>query len=148
LNTTTEQQLENMTENNEDQETEDDSFLQEMIQFQKNPVNLNIADEATLKELRLLSAIQIANLLSYRDVLGELLSIYELQAVPGWDVQTILKLRPFITVTTAFSLRETLSERFRDGEHTLLLRASQVVESSKGYLIDSSQGTNYYLFPP
>jgi hypothetical protein len=148
LNTTTEQQLENITENNEDQETEDDSFLQAMIQFQKNPVNLNIADEATLKELRLLSAIQIANLLSYRDVLGELLSIYELQAVPGWDVQTILKLRPFITVTTAFSLGETLSERFRDGEHTMLLRASQVVESSKGYLIDSSQATNYYLGSP
>ncbi|MEO5984025.1 MAG: helix-hairpin-helix domain-containing protein [Ferruginibacter sp.] len=148
LNSSAEQQLENITENNEDQETEDDSFLQEMIQFKKNPINLNTADEATLKEFRLLSAIQVANFISYRDVLGELLSVYELQAVPGWDIQTILKLRPFITVTTQFSLLETFSERFRGGEHTLILRVSQIAESSKGYLIDSSQATNYYLGSP
>ena len=36
-----EQQLEAITENNEDVETEDDSFLQTMRQYFKNPINLN-----------------------------------------------------------------------------------------------------------
>src|SRR5687768_7871345 len=93
LNTTVEQQLENITENNEDIETEDDSYLQELAQFYKNPVNLNTADETVLKELRLLNAIQIQNFLTYREVLGDIVNIYELQAIPEWDINTILKLK-------------------------------------------------------
>ena len=58
-----EQQLEAVTENNEDAETEDDSFLQAMQQFLKQPVNLNTADETLLKELVLLSPIQIKNII-------------------------------------------------------------------------------------
>ena len=34
-NSNVEQQLENITENNADLETEDDSYLQEMLQYQK-----------------------------------------------------------------------------------------------------------------
>ncbi|MEJ7625345.1 MAG: helix-hairpin-helix domain-containing protein [Ferruginibacter sp.] len=148
LNTTTEQQLENITENNEDIETEDDSYLQDLVQFLKDPVNLNSADETLLKELRLLSAIQIQNLISYRQVLGKLVNIYELQAIPGWDVQTILKIRPYVSVSNALSLGATLQQRFRDGENSLLVRVSQVLEDQKGFLIDSTQATNYYYGSP
>ena len=41
VTTNTEQQLENITENNEDLETEDDSYIQQMVQYIKNPINLN-----------------------------------------------------------------------------------------------------------
>lgn len=148
LGSTTEQQLENITENNEDLETEDDSYLQDLVQFQKNLLNLNTADEASLIELKLLSPIQIRNLLAYRELLGKLISIYELQAIPTWDIQTISKLRPYVTVSTVLSLKSTLSQRFRDGEHTLLFRSSQVAEASRGYLIDSSVANNYYMGSP
>ncbi|MBL0144816.1 MAG: helix-hairpin-helix domain-containing protein [Chitinophagaceae bacterium] len=88
---TTEQQIENVTANNEDNETEDDSYLQQMQHFIKNPVNLNTADEAELKELIVLSPLQIASLVSYRKLLGNLISIYELQSVPGWDLELYKK---------------------------------------------------------
>ena len=45
--TTTEQQMEAITENNEDTETQDDTFLQSLQQFLKSPVNLNYADATT-----------------------------------------------------------------------------------------------------
>ncbi|MEO6406556.1 MAG: helix-hairpin-helix domain-containing protein [Ferruginibacter sp.] len=143
-----EQQLENITENNEDVETEDDSFLQEMAQFQRNPVNINTADEVLLKELRVLSPMQIQNLISYRSLLGKLLNIYELQAIPGWDLNTIRKVRPYITVSNDPGLFATIGTRLTEGENTLLVRVSQTLERSRGYLLDSSTTKNFYPGSP
>ena len=66
-----EQQLENLTDADQG-ETEDDSYLQQLEHFRKNPVNLNIADVNELRELRILTDLQIANLISYRSLFGNL----------------------------------------------------------------------------
>ena len=147
-NTTVEQQLENITENNEDAETEDDSYLQQLSQFQGNPVNLNDANENLLKELRLLSPMQVQNFLSYRAVMGKLISLYELQAVPGWDLSTIHKLMPFVMVSDNPVFVETIGSRLKDGGHQILLRVSQTLEKSKGYQLDSSEAKNFYPGSP
>jgi hypothetical protein len=136
-----EQQLENLADADQ-AETEDDSYLQQLEQFRKNPVNINIADATELKELRLLTDLQIENLISYRRLLGQLINIYELQAVPAWDVITIRKLLPFIIVASSSSVKEEFGHRFRDGEHSLLLRISQVPERSVGF-DKSAPGTKY-----
>jgi hypothetical protein len=93
-----EQQLENLTEANDDVITEDDAWLQEMHHFAKDPLNLNYADAGLLQQLGVLTPLQISNLLSYRKLFGKLISIYELQAIPGWDVNTIRRLKPYITI--------------------------------------------------
>jgi hypothetical protein len=146
--TITEQQLENITENNEDLETEDDSYLQQMIQYIKNPVNLNTADAAELNLLRVLTPIQVQNFILYRNLVGKLADLYELQAVPGWDIRTIQKIRPYISVSLQVSIANTFGNRMRGGDHSILIRASQVPERSKGYLIDSSTATNFYPGSP
>lgn len=138
---TTEQQLENQTDADQG-ETEDDAYLQELEQFRKNPINLNTADADELKQLRIVTDLQIANLISYRNLLGKLIHVYELQAVPSWDVNTIRKLLPFITTATALSLAEEASKRFSGGEHSLLLRVSQVLEKAEGF-DQSTPGTKY-----
>jgi hypothetical protein len=148
VTTNTEQQLENITENNEDQETEDDSYLQQMIQFIKNPVELNEADVTDLNQLRILTPIQIQNFILYRNLVGKLIDVYELQAVPGWDIATIQKIRPYISVSTQVSVISTLKTRLKKGDHIILCRLSQVPERSKGYLIDSSTATNFYPGSP
>ncbi len=79
---TTEQQLENLTDIDQN-ETEDDSYLQQLEHFKKHPLNLNDADANELKELIFLTDLQIDNLLSYRNLLGKLISIYELQSIPA-----------------------------------------------------------------
>ncbi|MBK8610130.1 MAG: helix-hairpin-helix domain-containing protein [Chitinophagaceae bacterium] len=144
VTTSTEQQLENMTENNDDVETEDDSYLQQMVQFIANPINLNTADAAEISRLRILSPMQIRYFISYRSLVGNLVDVYELQAVPGWDISTIQKIRPYINVSMSVSAAAAISTRIRNGDHQVLIRASQVLEKSKGYLIDSSTATNFY----
>ena len=148
VNTNTEQQLENITANNEDIETEDDSYLQQLVQFQKTPVNLNTADESLLKELRFLNPMQIQNLVKYRAVLGKLINIYELQALPGWDIATIQKIRPYITVSSEETLFDAVSTRLKNGDQNILIRVIQTIEKAKGYLSDSVAATNFYPGSP
>lgn len=137
----TEQQLENLTDA-EQVETEDDSYLLQLEHFRKNPINLNIADISELRELKILTDLQIVNLISYRRLFGKFISIYELQAIPTWDVSTLLKLLPFITIASPGSLKDDLALRFKNGEHSLLLRFAQVIEQGRGY-DKSTTGTKY-----
>jgi len=148
LPSNTEQQLEQMAANNADTETEDDMNLQQMAAFIKDPINLNEADAALLQQLHLLTALQIQYFLAYRELVGKLIDIYELQAVPGWDMETIHKIRPYISVSIPVNVAASLKMRLRKGEHVVLLRATQVLEKARGYLIDPAAGTNYYLGSP
>jgi hypothetical protein len=146
--TIVEQHLEDLTEGNEDVETEDDGYLQEMQHFLKEPINLNYADAGLLKELKLLNALQINNLLSYRKLLGNFLTVYELQAIPGWNLDVIRRIRPFITIAEKTAVFQSLNKRFKNGNSTLLFRAAQTLEKSKGYLLDRSTANNFYPGSP
>jgi Helix-hairpin-helix motif len=143
-NSNTEQQFENITDNGDDNETEDDSYIQQLYNYQKNPINLNYADEAEIKNLRILNPIQIKNLISYRNYLGLFINIYELQAIPAWDVATIQKIKPYITIEKNVDLLSSFKQRLSGGDHTILLRATQTLEKSKGYLIDANAGKSFY----
>ncbi len=142
---TTEQQLENLTDASE-VETEDDTFLQDLEQFKKTPLNINTADAEELKQLRIVNDLQISNLISYRNVLGSLVSIYELQAVPTWDIVMIRRLMPFITASIPLSFKEEAGKRFTNGEHSLLFRATQIIEKSDGF-DNTTSGTKYLGSP-
>ena len=142
-----EQQLENTTAGNGDVEIEDDSWLQQMEHFKNHPIDLNEVGEDRLKELQLLTPIQIQQLLSYRKLCNAFISIYELQAVPGWDIATIRKIRPFISVSDHTPTVKLLGARTDHGDHSVLIRLSQTLERSKGYHPDSST-TNFYPGSP
>jgi DNA uptake protein ComE-like DNA-binding protein len=146
VNTTTEQQLENLTEATE-METEDDSYLQQYQEFRIHPLNLNAADEADLKDFLFLSSLQVQQLLLYRQQLGRLISLYELQAVPGWDVETIRRLRPYVYVGRVLSVKEDMAQRFANGNHTLLARYSQYLEKQNGFIAKDSTGPKYLGSP-
>ena len=63
-----------------------------------NPLDINQASGEELKELLFLSDIQINALITYRTQLGDLLDLYELQAVPSWDLPTIRQALPYFTI--------------------------------------------------
>lgn len=148
ITSNTEQQLENITENNEDLETEDDSYQQQMMQYLKEPIELNTADANELNQLRILTPMQVQNFILYRKLAGKLLDVYELQAVPGWDISIIQKIRPYISVSMQVSAIDAVKQRLKKGDHSVLMRVSQVLERSKGYLIDSSMALNFYPGSP
>ncbi|MDQ3276760.1 MAG: helix-hairpin-helix domain-containing protein, partial [Bacteroidota bacterium] len=133
----TEQQVENLG----DEAIEDDALLQQLAFYQKHPLHLNEAGAEELSLLRLLTGLQIQSFLRYRSVFGNLLSIYELQAVPGFDLVTIQKILPFVTVLGSQRIGESLKERLRSGDRFALFRISRVLENAKGY--DRGLRTHY-----
>ncbi|HUM65514.1 MAG TPA: hypothetical protein PLV32_06715, partial [Chitinophagaceae bacterium] len=135
---TAEQQLENLADA-EEGETEDDSWLQQLELFKSNPLNLNTAEMQELRDLRILTDLQIANLILYRRIFGKIIHIYELQAIPTWDIQTIRKLLPFISIESPISVREDIADWFVGGTHGLLLRVSQLLEKQKGFKKNSNR---------
>lgn len=142
-----EQQLENETALNADAEIDDDSYVQQMLHYLKHPINLNDNDPG-LNALLILSPLQINNFNSYKKIFGPFLSIYELQAIPGWDINLINRILPYVFVGSVNSITQTVKQRFYNGEHSLLFRVSQVVEKSKGYKSNDTTRKNYYLGSP
>ena len=141
----TEQQLENLTDADQG-ETEDDSYVVQLQYFKKHPINLNEADANDLKELFFLTDLQIESLISYRSLLGKFISIYELQAIPAWDVGTIRKILQFVTVDNSIPALEDFRKRFAKGDHGLLFRFSEVMERSTGYQTTKYLGGRQRLF--
>jgi len=136
-------QLEAIVEK-KDAEPDDDSFLVDLEYFRIHHLNMNLATAEELLQLHIPNFLQIRNFLSYRQMLGPLLSIYELQAVPGWDIETINKLLPYITVEKNESPFNSIKERWKDGNASFLFRTSQVLEKSKGYEVQNKPDASRY----
>jgi hypothetical protein len=110
--------------------------------YTKHPLNLNIAKAEELRHLHLLTDLQIDEFLRYRKLLGKLISIYELQTIPAWDLITISNLLPYIKLTV------TADADFfnnRNIDQSLKLELYRTIEKSKGY--DTSI-TNHFLGNP
>lgn len=139
----TEQQLENTTETT-NADIKDESLLLQLDEYRKHPLDINQAGADELNALHLLSALQVEQLLSYRRLLGKLLSLYELQAVPGWDIATIRRLLPFVMIGDGTTLPENLRAHWKDGDHTFTLRGGRVLEKAKAYDAPAATDTPYY----
>lgn len=112
------------------------------------PLDLNQAREEELKSLFILSEPQIQSFYRYLDRNGKLLSIYELQAIPGWDLETIHRLLPFVTVkSTSFQEdNRSLLQRIQEsGKGMFLQRYERVLEKRAGYLPRSDTVLPAYL---
>ncbi|HRG25983.1 MAG TPA: helix-hairpin-helix domain-containing protein, partial [Chitinophagaceae bacterium] len=127
-----EQQLENLAAETET-ETEDDQPLQELEYLGRHPLNLNEAGADELRQLPLLTDIQINSFINYRRINGKLVHLLELQAVPGWDLTMIRQLLPYLRIGAVMTLAEETGQRFRQGDHQLLVRVGQVLEKGAEY---------------
>ncbi len=126
----------------------DDSYDLVLDYFSRHPLNINSADEEELNRLQILEVLQVKNFISYRKLLGSLISIHELQAVPGWDLETIRRILPYIVVSRDESIYSAFKQRWRGGESDMLIRASEVIEKSKGYERPVDTGASYYEGSP
>ncbi|MGQ0828221.1 MAG: helix-hairpin-helix domain-containing protein [Bacteroidota bacterium] len=135
------QQLENIAENTESEDTDYSNLLDGLMYYKEHPINLNYTDKEELQEIQLLNDIQINNLLSHIERNGKLITVYELQGIDGFDRQTIQKLLPYIRVTDNFnSPHFSMNEMFRNGQNILILRYGQTLEKQKGFAaIDSAE---------
>lgn len=114
-----------------------EDLYESLLQLYTHPLDLNIATRDLLSSLYILSEAQINSFVDYRNTNGRLLSIYELQAIPGFDIPTIQKLLPFVTVYdngNASDTRSLWKRILTERNNTLLLRYDQTLEKKKGFL--------------
>lgn len=127
-----EEQLESLVAN-EQEGIEDDQYILALEQFRKQPIDLNKADMESLKLLGVFTELQLENFISYRQLLGSFIDKYELQAIPGWDLVTIKKILPYITVNSMVDYYDEISKRLRRGDHSILLRCAQQFPEASGF---------------
>jgi hypothetical protein len=101
--------------------------------IRSHPINLNSTTSAKLKQLVFLSPLQINNLLRHLEVNGKLLDLAELQSIDGFDLLTIGRLVPFVTIGKVEVTKLTL-KGIRDlGTNDLMIRYGRVLEVPKGF---------------
>lgn len=115
-------------------------LYENLLQLRSHPLDLNSASADQLRSLFVLSESQIGGILDYRERAGRLLSIYELQNVPGLDPITISRLEPFVMVSESSLAEKNLFHRITDFNNSyLILRHQRTIELRKGFRSISNQ---------
>lgn len=132
-----------ITDIESDDQTDWTVFTDVLQDLQEKPLNLNTATKEELLLLPGMTAILVNNLTAYIQEFGNLTSIFELQAVSGFDAEVFNKIRPYIIVRetrsadispgTLHPAGPPLREVLRESRHELLLRFVSLLEEQKGY---------------
>jgi hypothetical protein len=135
------QRLENIAEETQVEDADYSTLLDALNQFKAHPINLNNSSVEELQQLSLLNDIQINNLLTHIRKNGKLITIYELQSINGFDLQTIKKILPYVRVSDNFtSAHFSVKQMFKDGQHELTFRYARIIEDQTGFsAIDSAK---------
>jgi hypothetical protein len=113
-----------------------EELYETLLLFYTQPLDLNRASREELQSLHLLSHQQIDALITHRERNGSLLSLYELQAIPGWDLETIQQLLSFVQVQDRGlegDSRSLLEQVLSSGTRFALLRWEQTPERQAGF---------------
>ncbi len=124
----------------QDEDISYEDLYESLLLFYTNPLNLNSAEKAELASLYILSPAQINAFFEYRENVGKLISLYELQAIPEWDVPTIRDLLPFVSITEIQDSRPFMTRLLNEENNYLLLRYTRTLQESEGYQREDDSG--------
>ncbi len=132
----------------EDSDVDFTTLFDALSEYYTNPIDLNTASEDELHQLYILNDFQVLSLLDHIEKHGSLESIFELQAINGFDVELIRMLLPFVKVSAQAEYQKfSFSELWNKGNSDLFIRYQQVVEQQQGYVLDEN-GEKDYLGNP
>ena len=133
----------------DDADSDDGSHLENMTQIFAHRLDLNKMDGEQLRSLNVLTHIQINALLAHREKHGKLFSIYELQSVDGFDIETIHKLQRLAVVKEVSERidRSLLSRMRSEGETYLMLRYEHQQEQRKGFSSEAGENLRFLGSP-
>lgn len=124
-----------------------EELFETLLLFYSNPINLNNTNPDELRSIFILSEAQITSFFDYLNKNGNLLSIYEIQSIPNFDMGTINRLIPFVTVNDPglnADNRNIISRIFNEPNNYLLLRYETTLENKRGYTAkEDSLDTRY-----
>ncbi len=129
-----EQRIEQIAEAAETDNIDYTTLFEQLTVYLDFPLNLNIATTDQLYGLGFLSNYQIGQFLEYREKYGQILSIYELPQINGWDVTTTQLIEPFVVAASDPGRQKiTLQKIKRYGKSEVVLRWTRVAEQQFGY---------------
>jgi len=124
-------------------QTEDlnyNELYENLIQLYTTPLDLNSCTRDELSATFLLNERQLNNFFNYREQLGLFVSIYELQAVPDFDLALIYKILPFVTVVP--SDRKLWNNLNNPTDNYLLIRTEHLLEQKRGMTDNAPKSRN------
>ncbi len=124
-------------------------LYESFYQLYTNPLDLKRAKPEDLKALYLLSDQQIQSFYSHQAQFGKFLSLYELQAIEHWDLETIRKILPFVRITEsnfAQDNRPLLSKILTEPNNFFLLRHERTLQKRQGYQTGNYLGSPDQLY--
>ncbi len=125
---------------NRDEDLDYGALYENLASHLASPLDINQATAEELQLLNILSDTQINNIISYRAANGKLLSVYELQAIPGLDVTVCTQLAPFITVAEPTLLTSAPGNAtHKSTEGYVLLRYEQTLEQQAGFTVSEPE---------
>lgn len=106
-----------------------------------NPLNINLVTEDELQSSLLFNTLQITEFLAFRRKIGSFQSILELQTIPSWDLDFLLRTKDFIICN-----QSTLGWwKPSSTTHQLLLKTDWTVETKKGFTIPDIKSKIRYM---
>lgn len=121
----------------QDLDADYEQVYENLMQLLANPVDLNTATAEELRSLYILNESQITQFIEYRIQQGDLASVYELQAIPGFDLPTIQKLQRWVKVIDpGTKVNRSILQRILYGKNNYLItRYERTLEAKKGFTI-------------
>jgi len=129
-----EQRIEFIGDNLEDSDIDLTTFFDDLYFFFEHPINLNETNYEELKRLHLFSDIQIQAIINYLSLHGDMITIYELNAVETVDKEVIDMALPFVTVVPSKGEKFDWKRAFKYSKHEVFLRYQRVLSQKAGYL--------------
>jgi len=105
-----------------------------LYQYFLTPLDLNKASREDLEGLYILSPEEVNAFFEHKNKYGPFLSLYELQAIEGWQLSTIRKIGPFVVMGARFDKARFAQRLLHNPNHFLLFRTDRTEEKRKGYL--------------
>lgn len=115
-------------------------LLEQIYQLYQNPLDINQVTAQDLRDLFLLSELQISSFITYRTQINGFQDLYELQSVPEWPLELVEIISPLFKLKT--TLQATGRPFFqRATEHYFLMRWDYTLERAKGYMDSTYLGS-------
>jgi len=101
----------------------------------ESPIDLNSADYSDLKALHAFSDEEIQSILTYRDSVGNVMTLYELAFLDAIDPYKLQKLSSFLTIKNQRQqdLSKVLRSIFSQQHAYLISRVKRRIEQARGY---------------
>lgn len=126
-----------------------EELYENLAQLLSRPLDLNEITREQMRSLFVINEEEINSFFKFREALGPLLSVYELQSIPGWGRGTFDKIIPFVTVVDSQSkLNSSLLHRIGQEENAyLLIRVERAMETKKGFKPETDSSQKYQGSP-